>query len=42
MNCKARVNNEKTKNEKNGEKTERVRGRESENDEEREIGRAHV
>ena len=29
-------NNEKTKDEKNSEKTERVRGRESENDEERE------
>ena len=30
MNCKARVDNEKTKDEKNSEKTERVRGRESE------------
>ena len=36
VNCKARVDNEKTKDEKNSEKTERVRGRESENDEERE------
>ena len=35
MNCKAGVDNEKTKNEKNSEKTERVRGRESEIDREK-------